>query len=91
MDLALVAAVVVLTLAELGAVVVILIAGPHGQTTDLVAILTGIVGPIVTSLVALVMASHAKTMAEQAHAKVDELPTPPAPPPAPPPGPAKAA
>jgi hypothetical protein len=72
MDIALVAAVVVLTVAELAAVVLILIFGPHGQTTDLVAILTGIVGPVVTSLVALVMAAHAKAMAEQAHAKVDQ-------------------
>jgi len=43
----------VLTVAELAAAVAIVLAGPKGQTTDLIAIVTGIVGPVVTSLLAL--------------------------------------
>lgn len=42
-----------LTVAELAAAVAIILFGPPGHSTDLIATIVGIVGPVTTSLLAL--------------------------------------
>lgn len=80
MNVALLVAIVVLTVAELAAVVAITLWGPKDQTSSLIAVLIGIVGPIVASLVAVVHAvsasadaSAAKSEAKAAHQRVDQV------------------
>lgn len=73
MNLALLAAIVVLTVAELVAVVVVSLWGPHDQTSALIAVLIGIVGPIVASLVAVVHAASASAEAKAATQRVDQV------------------
>lgn len=80
MEAWLLAAIVGLTLVEVGAVVAVSVFAPHDQTSSLVAILIGIVGPIVGSMVALVQsfyaharASDAQQTAQRANQRVDQV------------------
>jgi hypothetical protein len=69
---ALLISVVTLTVVELAAVVVISVFGPKDTTTALVAVLVGIVGPVVTSLVALVRAGEADAKSNTATAQAEK-------------------
>jgi len=80
MNVWLLVAIVVLTISELAAVVLIALFGPKDETGSLVAVLIGIVGPIVASLVAVVHAvsasadaSAAKTEARAAQKRMDQV------------------
>lgn len=66
MQLALLAAIVVLALGEMAAVVVLTLWGAHDQTATSIEILIGMIGPIVASLAALVHGSDARAQAAQA-------------------------
>lgn len=68
-------AIVVLTVAELAAVLVISLYGAKDQTTILVGILVGIVGPVVASLVAVVTSASAHAKAGAAETKADAAQT----------------
>jgi hypothetical protein len=65
-------AIVALTVAELAAVLVIALYGPRDQTTTLLAVLIGIVGPTLASLVAVVTSAAAHTRAGVAEGKADQ-------------------
>jgi uncharacterized membrane protein YeaQ/YmgE (transglycosylase-associated protein family) len=80
MNVWLLVAIVVLTISELAAVVLITLFGPKDQTGSLIAVLIGIVGPIVASLVAVVHAvsasadaSAARVQAKDAQQRVDQV------------------
>lgn len=64
--MALLLAIVALTVVEIAAVVLVMLFGPHDQTTALVGVLIGIMGPVVASLLALWHAAGAKVAARNA-------------------------
>lgn len=70
--MALLTAIVLLTVVEIAAVVAITLWGPHGETGTSIEVLIGMVGPIVASLVALVHGSDARTQAAQAQTEAQK-------------------
>lgn len=63
-------AIVALTMAEMAAVVLVMLLGPRDQSTALAGVLIGIVGPVVTSLLAIWHAVGAKQAAQAAQEAV---------------------